>query len=68
MTVRLTEIGNASQFHEYLSVLGIHKPPMESIHDAWEFSQRDEVVARVQIQRDGSARFFLNVHRLCQHH
>lgn len=68
MKKRLTEIGNASQFNEYLAAMGIHRPPLEQIQEEWAYQKDDEVIALVQRHEGGGARYYLNAHRLCQHH
>ncbi|MGL5285340.1 MAG: hypothetical protein ACRC8D_04310 [Aeromonas sp.] len=65
--MNLTEIGNASQFNEYLGALGILKPHFEDIDGLWEFQRNNEVIARVEKGSCGRTRFFLNVQRLCKH-
>ncbi|MDO2949776.1 hypothetical protein [Aeromonas simiae] len=68
MNGRLTEIGNASQFHEYLSTMGIHSnPPLDMIKESWEYRRDDEIVALVKRERSGQTRYYLNAHRLCRH-
>ncbi|TNI64233.1 hypothetical protein CF133_23045, partial [Aeromonas salmonicida] len=39
MKKRLTEIGNASQFNEYLAAMGIQRPPLEQIQEEWAYQK-----------------------------
>ncbi|ENY70331.1 hypothetical protein [Aeromonas diversa] len=63
----LTEIGNASQFHEYLAILGIDAS-FEPHGQGWEYHRRNELVARVLIDPEGNHRYYLSARHLCQHH
>ncbi|ENY71151.1 hypothetical protein G114_14821 [Aeromonas diversa CDC 2478-85] len=64
----LTEIGNASQFNEYLNAMGIHRPPLEQHQGKWAYKRDDELIALVERQQSGELRYYLNAHHLCRGH
>ncbi|MGY3932997.1 hypothetical protein ACW5WU_19340 [Aeromonas encheleia] len=64
MKAGLTEIGSASLFHEYLQTLGIRKPPLTSIERNWEYKRGEKLLAAIQIERSGQARFYLDARQI----
>lgn len=64
MKAGLTEIGSASLFHEYLQTLGIVKPPLTSIERSWEYKREEKLVAAIQIEQSGQARFYLDARKI----
>ncbi len=60
MTKMLTEIGSHSLFHEYLNVLGIANPALANIEQLWEHRQQERLLAKIQIDKQGKARYFIN--------
>ncbi|WP_429093525.1 hypothetical protein [Aeromonas rivipollensis] len=64
MKAGLTEIGSAGLFHEYLQTLGINKPPLTAISEQWEYKQNERLVAAIQIEASGQARFYLDARQI----
>ncbi|HDX8466481.1 TPA: hypothetical protein RQN16_002238 [Aeromonas hydrophila] len=64
MKAGLTEIGSAGLFHEYLQTLGINKPPLTSIDKQWEYTRNERLVAAIQIEASGQARFYLDARQI----
>ena len=60
MTKMLTEIGSHSLFHEYLNVLGIANPALANIEQLWEHRQQERLLAKIQIDKQGQARYFID--------
>lgn len=64
MRAGLTEIGSAGLFHEYLQTLGINKPPLTVIDEQWEYRRNEQLVAAIQIEASGQARFYLDARQI----
>ena len=64
MKAGLTEIGSAGLFHEYLQTLGINKPPLTAIDEQWEYKRNERLVAAIQIEASGRARFYLDARQM----
>ncbi|MBL0515284.1 MULTISPECIES: hypothetical protein [Aeromonas] len=64
MSAGLTEIGSAGLFHEYLQTLGINKPPLTMIDEQWEYRRNEQLVAAIQIEASGQARFYLDARQI----
>ncbi|WP_421282199.1 hypothetical protein [Aeromonas taiwanensis] len=64
MKAGLTEIGSAGLFHEYLESLGIKKPPLNAIESHWEYKHDERLVAAIQIEASGQARFYLDARQI----
>ncbi|MNP15702.1 hypothetical protein D3C76_1080710 [compost metagenome] len=64
MRAGLTEIGSAGLFHEYLQTLGINKPPLTVIDEQWEYRRNERLVAAIQIEASGQARFYLDARQI----
>ncbi|MDX7924344.1 hypothetical protein SJS82_20700 [Aeromonas media] len=64
MRAGLTEIGSAGLFHEYLQTLGINKPPLTVIDEPWEYRRNEQLVAAIQIEASGRARFYLDARQI----
>ena len=64
MKAGLTEIGSAGLFHEYLQTLGINKPPLTMIDEQWEYRRNEQLVAAIQIEVSGRARFYLDARQI----
>ncbi|WP_349920496.1 hypothetical protein [Aeromonas veronii] len=60
----MTEIRSAGLFHEYLQTLGIVKPPLTSIERSWEYKRGEKLVAAIQIEKSGQARFYLDARKI----
>ena len=60
MTKMLTELGSHSLFHEYLNVLGIANPALANIEQLWEHRQQERLLAKIQIDKQGQARYFID--------
>lgn len=60
MDKMLTEIGSHSLFHEYLNVVGIASPSLAKIEQRWEYKDREQLVAKIQIDKQGNARYFID--------
>ncbi len=60
MTKMLTEIGSHSLFHEYLNVLGIVNPALANVEQLWEHKQQERLIAKIQIDKQGKARYFID--------
>jgi len=60
MTKILTEIGSHSLFHEYLNVLGIANQPLTNVEQPWEHWQQERLLAKIQIDKQGKARYFID--------
>ncbi|MGL4717045.1 MAG: hypothetical protein ACRCWL_14325 [Aeromonas sp.] len=60
MDKMLTEIGSHSLFHEYLNVVGITSPSLTTIEQRWEYKDQDQLVAKIQIDQQGKARYFID--------
>ncbi|ENO3942167.1 MULTISPECIES: hypothetical protein [Aeromonas] len=60
MTKMLTEIGSHSLFHEYLNVVGIASPSLAKIEQRWEYKDQEQLVAKIQIDKQGNARYFID--------
>ena len=60
MDKMLTEIGSHSLFHEYLNVVGIASPSLAKIEQRWEYKDQEQLVAKVQIDKQGNARYFID--------
>jgi len=56
----LTEIGSHSLFHEYLNVVGVTSPSLTKIEQRWEYKEQDQLVAKIQVDDDGNARYFID--------
>ncbi|MCF3096443.1 hypothetical protein ACET57_07610 [Aeromonas veronii] len=56
----LTEIGSHSLFHEYLNVVGIASPSLAKIEQRWEYKDQEQLVAKIQIDKQGNARYFID--------
>ncbi|MGY3915195.1 hypothetical protein [Aeromonas australiensis] len=56
----LTEIGSHSLFHEYLNVVGIASPSLAKIEQRWEYKEQEQLVAKIQIDKQGNARYFID--------
>ena len=59
MDKMLTEIGSHSLFHEYLNVVGIASPSLAKIEQRWEYKDQEQLVAKIQIDKQGNARYFI---------
>jgi len=64
MEKTLTEIGSDSLFHEYLNVAGIAYPVPPKIGQRWEYKEREQLVAKIQIDQQGKARYYIDVRAL----
>lgn len=64
MRAGLTEIGSAGLFHEYLQTLDINKPPLTVIDEPWEYRRNEQLVAAIQIEASGQARFYLDARQI----
>jgi hypothetical protein len=64
MRAGLTEIGSAGLFHEYLQTLGINKPPLTVIDEPWEYRRNEQLVAAIQMEASGQARFYLDARQI----
>ncbi|MNH45990.1 hypothetical protein D3C79_1086030 [compost metagenome] len=51
-------------FHEYLQTLGINKPPLTVIDEQWEYRRNERLVAAIQIEASGQARFYLDARQI----
>ncbi|HHQ4804670.1 hypothetical protein [Aeromonas veronii] len=60
MDKMLTEIGSHSLFHEYLNVVGIASPSLAKIEQRWEYKDHEQLVAKIQIDKQGNARYFID--------
>ncbi|WP_429022551.1 hypothetical protein [Aeromonas allosaccharophila] len=60
MEKMLTEIGSHSLFHEYLNVVGIASPSLAKIEQRWEYKEQEQLVAKIQIDKQGNARYFID--------
>ncbi|MEN3758029.1 hypothetical protein ABDZ57_14550 [Aeromonas veronii] len=60
MDKMLTEIGSHSLFHEYLNVVGIASPSLAKIEQRWEYKNQEQLVAKIQIDKQGNARYFID--------
>ncbi|CAJ1900257.1 hypothetical protein [Aeromonas veronii] len=60
MDKMLTEIGSHSLFHEYLNVVGIASPSLAKIDQRWEYKDQEQLVAKIQIDKQGNARYFID--------
>lgn len=60
MDKMLTEIGSHSLFHEYLNVVGIASPSLAMIEQRWEYKDQEQLVAKIQIDKQGNARYFID--------
>ena len=60
MDKMLTEIGSHSLFHEYLNVVGIACPSLAKIEQRWEYKEQEQLVAKIQIDKQGNARYFID--------
>ncbi|AEB51680.1 hypothetical protein VAWG004_38000 [Aeromonas veronii] len=60
MDKMLTEIGSHSLFHEYLNVVGIASPSLAKIEQRWEYKDQEQLVAKIQIDKQGNARYFID--------
>lgn len=60
MDKMLTEIGSHSLFHEYLNVVGIASPSLAKIEQHWEYKAQEQLVAKIQIDKQGNARYFID--------
>ncbi|MGL5326837.1 MAG: hypothetical protein ACRC91_19300 [Aeromonas sp.] len=60
MDKMLTEIGSHSLFHEYLNVVGIASPALAKIEQHWEYKEQEHLVAKIQIDERGHARYFID--------
>ncbi|WP_042013093.1 hypothetical protein [Aeromonas fluvialis] len=60
MDKMLTEIGSHSLFHEYLNVVGIASPSLAKIEQRWEYKDQDQLVAKIQVDQQGNARYFID--------
>ena len=60
MDKMLTEIGSHSLFHEYLNVVGIASPSLAKIEQRWEYKEQEQLVAKIQIDNQGNARYFID--------
>ncbi|EKP0306963.1 hypothetical protein JGK42_000747 [Aeromonas veronii] len=60
MDKMLTEIGSYSLFHEYLNVVGIASPSLAKIEQRWEYKEQEQLVAKIQIDKQGNARYFID--------
>ena len=64
MKARVTDIGRAGLFHADLQTLGISKPPLTAIGEQWEYKRNERLVAAMQIEASGQARFYLNARQI----
>ena len=64
MKAGLTEIGSAGLFHEYQQTLDINKPPLTVIDEPWEYRRNEQLVATIQIEASGQARFYLDARQI----
>lgn len=64
MKAGLTEIGSAGLFHEYLQTLGINRPPLTAFDEEWECRRNEQLVAAIQIEASGRARFYLDARQI----
>ncbi|BCS49433.1 hypothetical protein JUNP479_2143 [Aeromonas jandaei] len=60
MDKMLTEIGSHSLFHEYLNVVGVTSPSLAKIEQRWEYKEQEQLVAKIQIDKQGNARYFID--------
>ena len=60
MDKMLTEIGSHSLFHEYLNVVGIASQSLAKIEQRWEYKDQEQLVAKIQIDKQGNARYFID--------
>ena len=60
MDKMLTEIGSHSLFHEYLNVVGIASPSLAKREQRWEYKDQEQLVAKIQIDKQGNARYFID--------
>ncbi|WP_429160182.1 hypothetical protein [Aeromonas veronii] len=60
MDKMLTEIGSHSLFHEYLNVVGIASPSLAKIEQRWEYKDQEQLVAKIQIDKQGNAHYFID--------
>ncbi|WP_033135099.1 hypothetical protein [Aeromonas finlandensis] len=60
MDKMLTEIGSHSLFHEYLNVVGIASPSLANIEQRWEYKDQEQLVAKIQVDKQGNARYFID--------
>lgn len=60
MDKMLTEIGSHSLFYEYLNVVGIASPSLAKIEQRWEYKDQEQLVAKIQIDKQGNARYFID--------
>ena len=60
MDKMLTEIGSHSLFHEYLNVVGIASPSLAKIEQRWEYKAQEQLVAKIQIDKQGNAPYFID--------
>ena len=60
MDKMLTEIVSHSLFHEYLNVVGIASPSLAKIEQRWEYKDQEQLVAKIQIDKQGNARYFID--------
>ncbi|MCD6617862.1 hypothetical protein [Aeromonas veronii] len=60
MDKMLTEIRSHSLFHEYLNVVGIASPSLAKIEQRWEYKDQEQLVAKIQIDKQGNARYFID--------
>ena len=64
MKAGLTEIGSAGLLHEYLQTLSINKHPLTEIDEQWEYKRNERLVAAIQIEASGQARFYLDARQI----
>jgi hypothetical protein len=62
MDRHLTEISNSYLFSEYLLCLGISVPKFK---ENWEFHRENRVVARVKVEAEGRAKFYIAAAQMC---
>ena len=60
MDKMLTEIGSHSLFHEYLNVVGIASPSLDKIEQRWEYTEHQQLIAKIQIDKQGKTRYFID--------
>ncbi|PJG57793.1 hypothetical protein [Aeromonas cavernicola] len=60
MQKTLTEIGSHSLFHEYLNMVGVTSPSLNMIDQRWEYRYQDRLVAQIQVDTQGNARYFID--------
>lgn len=60
----LTQIGSAGLFHYYLESPGIRKLALNAIESHWEYKHDERLVAAIQLEASGQARFYLDVRQI----